>query len=116
MQNTKRTVVVNLTSMQNTIAKFLQRFLDPSVVEKQVFCQQSDPEQFDEFIFKSQRPTEYGGTAPTVTRYWPPIMPPLDPKTDIYDEKKLNMVKKQDYPEFLKSNPQLVPMPKRLTR
>ena len=43
MQNSKRTVVVNLTAMQNTIAKFLQKFLDPSVVARQVFCKSSDP-------------------------------------------------------------------------
>ena len=34
MQNTKKTVIVNLTMMQNTVAKFLQKFLDPSVVAK----------------------------------------------------------------------------------
>lgn len=44
MQNTKRTVVVNLTMMQNCVAKCLQKFLDPSVVARQVFCQNSAPE------------------------------------------------------------------------
>lgn len=44
MQNTKRTVVVNLTSMQQTMARFLQKFLDPTVVARQVFSQSQDPE------------------------------------------------------------------------
>ena len=47
MQNTKRTVVVNLTSMQSTLAKFFQKFLDPSVVAKQVFSKQTAPAEFD---------------------------------------------------------------------
>ena len=47
MQNTKKTVVVNLTMMQNAFAKFLQKFLDPSVVARQVFCQNANPKQFD---------------------------------------------------------------------
>ena len=44
MENTRRTVIVNLTSAQNTIAKFLQKFLDPITVSRQVFCTRSDPE------------------------------------------------------------------------
>ena len=34
MENTRRTVVVNLTFMQNAAAKLLQKFLDPITVAK----------------------------------------------------------------------------------
>lgn len=53
MENTRRTVVVNLTFMQNAAAKLLQKFLDPITVAKQVFCTRPNPEEFDKFIFKS---------------------------------------------------------------
>ena len=96
MENTRRTVVVNLTFMQNAAAKLLQKFLDPITVAKQVFCTRPNPEEFDTFIFKSQRPLDYGGTAPNPTQFWPPIMPPLQPD-EVMDENKLNMIKRKDY-------------------
>ena len=86
--------------------------MDPSVVARQVFCQNSNPTQFDEFIFKSQRPIEYGGNAPTVTKFWPPIMPPLT-ESEKLEQKKMIQVDRKDYIRFIKNNPGLVPMPRR---
>lgn len=34
MENTRRTVIVNLTYMQNASAKLLQKFLDPITVSR----------------------------------------------------------------------------------
>lgn len=72
-----KSFLVNLTWIQTKAANFFVSFLDPVTKNKQVFCDKADTELLDEFIYKSQRPVQYGGTAPNVTKYWPPIMPPL---------------------------------------
>ena len=63
---------------------------------RQVFCRESNPSEFDDFIFKSQRPIEYGGTAPKVNRYWPPTMPPLT-EDEKREQLKMDMVPRKDY-------------------
>lgn len=113
MEGTAKQVIVNLTFMQNAAAKFLQKFLDPVTVSRQLFCNCPDPAQFDEFIFKSQRPITYGGTAPVVTLFWPPIMPPLA-EDEVLRETTFKLVERKDYMKFLSQNPELRAMPRRL--
>jgi len=40
-----------------------------------VFSDRPDAEDLKKFIYPSQLETLYGGTAPKVTKYWPPTMP-----------------------------------------
>ena len=75
-----KSFIVNLTWMQSKAANLFIKCLDPVTQKKQTFSDRPDTELLDEFIFKSQRPILYGGTAPNVTKFWPPIMPPLTPE------------------------------------
>ena len=82
-----KSFVMNLTWMQNKACNFFLKFLDPVTRNKQVFCNRSESDELEVLVYKSQRPIEYGGTAPNVTRFWPPIMPPV---TDAEYKEELN--------------------------
>ena len=75
----------------------LQSFLDPETVAKQVFSDKPDDPDLLKFIDKSQLETTYGGTAPKVTQYWPPVMPDQNYTAN---EKELNMVSRSQYVSF----------------
>lgn len=74
------------------------KFCDTIVQQRVVLCNNTAPPQLDTFIYKSQRPVEYGGTAPPVTKFWPPTMPEV---TEQIDEKALNMVPRSNYISFI---------------
>lgn len=50
----------------------------------------------------------YGGTAPVVTQFWPPIIPPCP---EAQDDTNVDIIHKKQYYEFLKKNPGLTKMP-----
>ena len=69
----------------------------------------TSPELFT-FIKPSQLEVTYGGTAPKVTKFWPPTMPEqVEPI-----ENGLDFVKLEDYDQFLSEYPSLTPMPSSL--
>lgn len=52
----------------------------------------------------------FGGSAPNVTKFWPPHVPEL---TEKIDEKALNMVPREEYPKLIAENPGLQVMPQK---
>lgn len=89
----------------------LQKFLDPETVACQVFSNKPNPEVLKKFIYSSQLETIFGGTAPKVERFWPPIMPKI---TETVNEKELNMVPRENYNAHYLQNPELTLMPRQL--
>ena len=49
--------------------------MDKDVVARQIISSKPDPPELTNFVHKSQLETIMGGTAPEVTRFWPPTMP-----------------------------------------
>ena len=103
--------MLNLSWFQTAAANILKRVLDPVSQARLCFFNNQTPAEVDEFIFPSQRPVDYGGTAPKVTVYWPPIMPV---QTETLDEEALGMIPSSDYNNFINEHPGLKPMPNRM--
>jgi hypothetical protein len=91
------------------IAQMLQKFVDPDTVQNQVFSNKPDPEDLLSFIYPSQLETTYGGTAPVVTKFWPPTVPPI---TEKIDEKALNLLPRSEYLAHIQKHPSLPRMPR----
>lgn len=70
----------------------------------------SPPELLD-IVDKSQLERKYGGTAPNVTTFWPPVVPPLNPDPAAI-AKKADIVPRERYTQFWSENTSLRPMPK----
>ena len=69
----------------------------------------ANPKELDDLIFKSQRPKKFGGIAPNVKSFWPPIMPEMTESVE--KESIINIVPRKDYIKFIEANPELIPMP-----
>ena len=65
-----------MTFMQTVAGKILQSFLDEDTKSKMFITNKPDDVDITKTISLSQLEKRHGGTAPDVTRYWPPIMPP----------------------------------------
>ena len=109
-----RHVIVNLTWFQNMCFKFLQNFLDPETVSRQVVSDRPDADDLKRFIYPSQLEKLYGGTSPNVTKFWPPTMPdmPEIQNESAFSVPHYTMVPRKDYPNFVKENQGLVKMPR----
>lgn len=51
-----------------------------------------------EFIHLSQLEQKFGGTAPNVTTFWPPVMPPMPEAVGI--EGKAELLPREEYVDF----------------
>jgi len=58
--------------------------------------------------YPSQLEIQYGGTAPKVTQFWPPIMPKVVEDEDLNG---INVIPRSEYIEFYKKNTALKLMP-----
>jgi hypothetical protein len=87
----------------------LQKFLDPETVACQVFSNRPDPKELLLFVHPSQLEVTYGGKAPRVERFWPPIMPPLTEQTT---DEQVKMVPRHMYNAHYLANPELTLMPR----
>ena len=76
-------------------------------MSRQVFLEDPASPELLTFINPSQLEVTYGGTAPKVTQFWPPIMPEEVEKID----GRLDLVEMAEYDQFLSENPSLTPMP-----
>ncbi len=70
-----------------------------------------NPPEILNFCHPSQLEQRYGGTAPNVTQYWPPTMPPI---TEEHDQKVYPLVPREHYARFAAENPKLTRMPRQL--
>ena len=75
------------------VAEMLKKFLDPVIVARMIMIEDPTSPELLAFIKPSQLEVTYGGTAPKVTKFWPPTMP--EQVERIEDE--LNLVKSVDY-------------------
>lgn len=106
------TVVVNLSWVQNMIAKLLQSFLDPHIAARQVFSDVADDVNIKKYVYPSQLETTYGGTAPVATKFWPPIMPPMvEEQEDMSHNPDAILLSRQEYIPFVKKHPKMRVMP-----
>lgn len=106
----QKTYIVNLTFAQTIAGKVLQKFLDADTVAKQFISSKPDDPKILQFISKSQ--LRHGGTAPDVTRYWPPTMPEY---TDFNEaEATCKFIPKAQYNDFISQHPGLTVMPRSL--
>lgn len=72
----------------------------------------ADDPKIRKFISASQLEEKYGGSAPNVTRYWPPAMPDYSDFNE--DEALCKIHKREQYNEFYMSHPGLTLMPQHL--
>ena len=93
----QKSVILNLSWVQLMVARMLQKFLDPVIVSRMIFIEETTSPLLFDFIKPSQLEVTYGGTAPKVTKYWPPTMPDQVENVD----QNLNLVKLSDYDQFL---------------
>lgn len=77
IEEMSKCIVVNLSWIQTVVAKFLLGLLDPVVAKRTVFQSVPNPPELKQLIYPSQLEQKFGGTAPNVTQYWPPIMPEM---------------------------------------
>ena len=104
--------VVNLTKMQNMAAKLLMVFLDKQTCEKLFFSNRMDDPDLLQFLDPSQLEKKHGGTAPDVTRYWPPTFPEYHD----FDHTRAPCIvhPREKYNELHKANPTLELMPRHM--
>ena len=109
VDHSQKTYVVNVTTFQNIAGKVLLRFLSAETVSKIFMSSKPDDPKIRKFISASQLEKKYGGTAPNLTRFWPPTMPEY---TDFNDfETVCNFALREKYNEFYMSHPGLTLMP-----
>lgn len=108
----QKTYIVNLTYAQTLAGKVLQKFLDADTVAKQFISSKPDDPKIIQFISKSQLEQRHGGTAPDVTRYWPPSMPEY---TDFNEsEAPCKFIPRAQYNDYIAQHPGLTVMPRSL--
>ena len=110
IETSQKMFIVNATFFQMLAVKVFQAFLDPVTVAKQVFRDRTDPPELHDFVHKSQLQEVYGGTAPNVTNFWPPIMPPMTEPL----EGPGDWIDRKDYVRFWNEHPTLRPMPQHM--
>ena len=57
--------------------KIASAFMSAEDKAKQSFSGEACPEELLKMVDRSQLQEKYGGTIPNVTRFWPPIVPPM---------------------------------------
>ena len=62
-------------------------------------------------MHKSQLTTEYGGTAPIPSVFWPPTLPPMP---EAIEHPDFDIIAPEDYVEFWTKHQTLRPMPREL--
>ena len=88
----------------------MQKFVDDEARKKTIMSNLIDPPQLINFFHPSQLEERFGGTAPNVTRYWPPHMPEyLEKEENTYT----TYVPREEYRKLYTENPGLTLMPKR---
>ena len=78
LENSHKFLVVNMTWFQSSLAKTFKAFLDAEVQAKMAFSSDVYPPELKELVHPSQLERKYGGTAPNLTTFWPPHVPPIE--------------------------------------
>ena len=87
--------------------------MDADVRAKMAFSSEVYPPELRELVHPSQLERKYGGTAPNLTTFWPPHVPPIEIDPAAIAE-KADVVPREQYTRFWKENPTLTPMPKEM--
>lgn len=80
--------IVNPSKTVYYLWTLVKPFLDEVVIDKMKILNKSQPDEIFNHCNRYQVEEKYGGKAPNVTQYWPPIMP--DGPYDLYGEPKRN--------------------------
>lgn len=107
-------IIVGLSWTQNFLAKMLQKAQDHEVAKNQVFSEVQNPQRLLEIAYPSQLETTYGGSAPIITRFWPPTLPEMVEfeQEDVSHNDKLSIIPRSEYISHIKQDPCHTPMPR----
>ena len=97
-------MAVNATEAIYILWKIVQAFLEEYIKKKISIHKENTCESLQKLFHPSQIEQRFGGTAPNVTKFWPPMIPSQE-----FGCHKENLVTVEQYAELVKVNPELKP-------